>query len=368
MSHLVQEYAKACGVKIGEPKISPSFYPIPFGKYITIHHGTCPATTYSYWDEVIEILTPIFSKQGIKIVQILEKEDSKIKLADHHVSCTKKQAFSILGGSLVHIGVDSVYCNFAGERGLPLVAIYSHTNPNNTRPWRFNKKKTKLIESYSNRPSYDPNENPRTIDSLKPEDIAKNILDILNLKKKIKFKTLLIGDRCKERCLDVVPIFSCHVCDPRINVRMDIHHDENVLRGILLNNVTQVTLSSAISDEILGMRRISMINYISDSFDDVFVKKIKSLGIHANLLCTSEENLAAQRFRFFEHEVHFHDIKKIVQDNSLKIKSIILNDFKTKSNKRILVGDKEYPSYSEALKSTELFLLDLDWLYLYSSE
>ena len=368
MSHLVQEYAKACGVKIGETKISPIFYPIPFEKYITVHHGTSPATTYAYWDEVIEILSPIFSKQKIKIVQLLEKEDQKIKMADHYVSCSKKQALFIIKNGLCHAGTDSIYCNFAGESSLPLVAIYSHTSPKNTQPWRINARKTKYITSFGERPSYDPNENPKTIDSVKPEEIAAEIISVLGIKKQIKFKTLFAGSRYKDECLDVIPLAPTSIRHPNINVRMDINHDEELLKSVLQNNVAEVTLSNPVSDEILGMRKISMVNYIAEEFEPEFVRKVKSLGIHANLLCVSEEKLSKQRFNFFEHEVHFHDLKKIAQDNSLKLKDIGDKKIKTKSNKRILIGDKEYFSYLDAINSKELFLLDLEWLYLYSVE
>ena len=370
MSHLVQEYAKACGVKIGKPIVSPIFYPIPYDKYITIYHGNCPATTYAYWDEVIELLRPAFSKQGIKIVQLLDNEAQIIPLADKHVVCSKKQANFIINGGKCHVGVDSIHSYFAGENAKPLVILYSHTNPKNTEPWRTLASKTEYISSVKEgeKPSYDPNENPRTINSILPERIAQSILHKLGLKQKLKFKSLLIGSRYKEVCLDIVPTHPTNVISDRINVRMDIHHDENILSQILSNNVAEVTLSAPISDSILNSRKISIINYIAEKFDEVFVKRVKSLGIHLNLLCVSEETLAEQRFIFFDYDVSFLDLKKIIQDNSARFNGLASERIKTKSNKKIIIGDKEYFSYLDALKSKELFLLDLDWLYLYTLE
>ena len=37
MSHLIEEYAKSLGVKIGKPVLNDHFYPILDEKYITIH-------------------------------------------------------------------------------------------------------------------------------------------------------------------------------------------------------------------------------------------------------------------------------------------------------------------------------------------
>ena len=38
MSHLAEEYAKSCGVKIGKPVLKPHYFPIVYDKYITIHN------------------------------------------------------------------------------------------------------------------------------------------------------------------------------------------------------------------------------------------------------------------------------------------------------------------------------------------
>lgn len=85
-----------------------------------------------------------------------------------------------------------------------------------------------------------------------------------------------------------------------------------------------------------------------------------------NLLCVSKENLSSQRFKFFEHDIIFHDLKSLIEENAKKLNTISDKKIKTKSNKSILIGDKHFDSYLEALNSKDLFLLDLDWLYLYS--
>ena len=370
MSHLIEEYAKSCGVKIGTPILQPTFFPISFDKYITIHHGDCNATYYDYWDEAIDILKPVLEKSGIKIIQILDKEGERINSADLNIICSKKQAAFIIKNSLCHVGTDSIYCNLAGEFNKPLLAIYSHTNPKNTRPWKFNKSKTKLLTSIPDdqRFSQDVNESPKTINNLLPEDICKNILSVLGIKKKIKFKTLLIGERFKDNCLDVIPSHPSMVRHDKINVRMDICHNEANLLQIIKNNAVEITTHHPISDEILTSRRISVINYLTDEFNEDFVKRVKSLGIHMNLLCVSKENLPNQRFKFFEHDIIFHDLKSIIEENAKKLSLIADKKIKTKSNKAILIGEKAFNSYLEALNSKDLFLLDLDWLYLYSVE
>lgn len=370
MSHLIQEYAKSCGVKIGQPILNPAFFPIAFEKYITIHHGDCNATHYDYWDEVLSILKPILSKHSIKIVQITDSEEQNINEVDLHLKCSKKQASFVIKNSLGHIGTDSVYCYFAGHFNKPLLAIYSHTNPKNTRPWGYNKSKTKFLTSISEgeRFSLDINENPKTINRILPEDICKEILKLLNIKSNIKFKTLLIGDRFKNECVDVVPIKPCYISHNKINVRMDIHHNEDNLMEVLKRNTVEITTSNPISKELLSLRKISVINYLSEEFDEDFVRTVRSLGIHLNLLCVSEEKLANQRFKFFDCNILFHDLKSKIKENAEKLSSLSDKKIKTKSNKIVVIGKQNFFSYIEALGSKDLFLLDLDWLYLYTDK
>lgn len=369
MSHLLQEYAKSCGVKIGKPVLNPSFYPIEFEKYIVLNHSSCNATTYDHWDLTLKILKPYIEKENIKIVQILDKDSSIIDFADKHISCTKKQAAFIISRSLCFIGTDSVLCNIAGDLNIPSINIYSHTNPQNTRPWNFNKKSVFLSSLKDGlKPSYDPNEKIKTINNIVPEDIVKNILNILKIKRKFNFKTIYIGNRYNESCIDIIPKENCNIIHDRINVRMDILHNEEILKTILSKNFVEVTLSKPISKEILLMRRIKIINYLSEEFDKDFVDLIQSLGIQFNLLCTSKEKIDKQRFLFFDYKVILHDLKEIFKNNVEKLKNISDLNLKTFSNKKIFIGDKQYNSYLEAINSKELFFLDLDLFFIYTEE
>ena len=57
MSHLVEEYAKSCGVYVGEPIIKEHFYPVLHDKYITVHtDAKDQARSYSHWEIVLQLL------------------------------------------------------------------------------------------------------------------------------------------------------------------------------------------------------------------------------------------------------------------------------------------------------------------------
>jgi hypothetical protein len=79
MSHLAEEYAKSCGVKIGKPVLRPHYFPILYDKYITIHNDKkVQSKEYDMWPEVIELLKPYL--KDIKVIQIGAKGEETIKL------------------------------------------------------------------------------------------------------------------------------------------------------------------------------------------------------------------------------------------------------------------------------------------------
>lgn len=367
MSHLVQEYAKSCGVNIGEPIFSCSFFPVPFQKYITINTSSNQAKEYMYWGEVFEIIREPLEKHGISIVQVKYKDEKEISGVDYAASGSLKQLFSVIKGSVLHVGSDSVFSHFAAHSSIKSITIYTNANPDNIRPWN---PKGELVEIISPKNgakfSYSNQESPKTIDLIYPEEIASNIFKSLNIQKEVTRKTLFVGSRCYEECVDIVPSEHCELVSEKINVRMDIVHNEENLTNILQKNIVEVTLFQPVCDEILESRRIRVINYLANEFDKKFVMKVRSLGIQINLLCLAEEKLAEQRLHFFDFDVTHLDLKANMLANSEKTK--IFNDIKvnTKSNKKIVIGDKYYSNYLDALKSRELFLLDFDKQMVYT--
>lgn len=69
--HILEQYALSCGLKIDEPYIYEKYFPIPHERYITFSpFGKFNSSKYSYWQEVIDLLSPILKKENIHIVQI----------------------------------------------------------------------------------------------------------------------------------------------------------------------------------------------------------------------------------------------------------------------------------------------------------
>ena len=369
MSHLIEEYAKSCGVKIGEPVLNPHFVPIPFEKYVSFYSSPIQAKNYAYWGDVLSLVKPSFERQGIKIVQILDQDQVPVVGVDFSIYGSYKQISFVISRCTGFFGVDSFHLHCASHFDKPIVGVFSNTNPNNCGPIWSKKNVPIIIESPKNgkKPSYSHQEMPKTIDGIMPEEIAQKILDSLNIDYKITRKTLYIGPRYLDQCLDIIPTLPTHVTAEHLNVRMDIFPDEKVLREVLMRNFAEVTTSSVIPDDILNMRRIGVINYVAPKFNVEFVEKVRSLGITLNLLCSSKSNLPSERLKLFDFSIIDFDIKEKKSENDKKLNFDALKKFNIKSNKKIVCGNVMYDSLFHYTKgSKDAFLLDLEWYMVYT--
>lgn len=367
MSHLIEEYAKACGVKVGNPNFQIKHASIPFEKYMVVFHGSCLADTYKYWEEVFWILKTTLNERGVGVVQILEKESQRIEGLDFYINPTLKQAGFIIKNSVCFAGVDSVYSYFATEFEVPQVCIFPHTHPNISGRIPNKGRETAyatLGGEFANK-SFDPSENPQTINAILPEEVASSIVSANKWSDEIGVKTIFVGSRYGETCQDIIPSHPCSSINGRINVRMDICHNEAVLEEILKNNRVEATIDTPLHEDLICKEKIHTLNYLSHEFDFDFVQKVRKSGIKIHLICISEQHLAEQRVKFFDMDVLFEDLDKKILKNAATINQLEHKNPKVLSKKQIIIADKTFNNYLSALNSQELFLLDLDWLMLY---
>jgi hypothetical protein len=368
MSHLAEEYGKSLGVRMGKPFLNPHFIPIPCERFITIHNDKkVPAKRYSLWKEVVELLKTRLG--DIKIIQIGAKGEEKIDCVDYHLPTdTLKQCSYIISKSLCHVGIDSVPVHIASALDKPIVSIYSHIYPSIARPLWNKKSPYKTLESHrnGNKPSYSMEENPQTINFIKPEEIANSVLDILNLPKINGFSTLYVGEFFQKDCVDIVPIGYVPFKAENINFRMDLHFDEDALFECLQSNGCEITTSQTLSEKILDSKNIRHINYFTDTFDVDFIKKMEKRGLKMTLLCPIKENLPKERKKLFDHKIHFFSEEDLIEKNKLKFNHK-LDGIKIRSSKKIVIGNKVFESKFDAFgrKNPDDFFVDLEWLFVY---
>ena len=372
MSHLAEEYAKSCGVKIGQPVLRPHYFPVLHDKYITIHNDKkIQAKEYNMWPDVIELLK---SRLGdIKIIQIGAYGEETIEGVDDHIPTSSlKQSSYIIKKSLGHVGIDSVPVHIASALDKPVVGIYAHTYASTCSPLWNNKSKSITIESHRDgkKPSFSLEEHPKTINMINPERIAQAVLDILDINETINHKTLFTGTNYNSNFVEVIPTEKTNVSSPLIDVRMDYSHNEEILSHIIQRNTVEITLLKPIHESLLRSGKIRKIVYKADKFDQDFCKAIKGYGIPHVLICTSPDNLSKEREKNFECLINYLNQQDLIKNNKKRLKVDDFKKIKIKSGKRVVCGDKIYDSYFDLndRKNLDHFYLDLDFFRVYTDD
>lgn len=368
MSHLSEVYAKDLGVKIGEPIFKPHFYPVLEEDYITIHNDNkVPAKSYDYWEEVIIIVKRI--SPDIKFLQIGSGKEPKIKTVDKFIPTPSiKQSAYIIKNSIMHVGIDSLPVHIASSLDKPIVAIYSHVYASTCGPIWNTKGNHTIIESNrgGNKPSFSAKESPKTINFIKPEEIANAILKELGEKKSNR-ETIHIGERYKENLYHIIPDEKYGFENKRIVIRFDLLHNEDNALHLFQKNQISILTKKPISENILSQGNIDNISYFSEEFDEEFVKKCKKFGVVLRLICTKEENLSDQRYEFFDEQVSLIEEDKKIQDNKEKV-NLPEVDFEIKSYSLYMKNGQAHTSLYEANERHNLddIFVDLDHLMIYS--
>ena len=311
--HLIETYALNCGAKIGKPYIYDSYYPLPNEKFITFHTDCkFPAKNYNYWQEVIDLIYPILEKEKIKIIQTGSPNDIKIgKTIDYTGKTTVNQLAYLIKHSSLHFGSDSLPIHLASVYNVPIVGLYSVIQPENAGPYFGDKSKQILFKCYERagrKPFYSPEENPKSVNLINPEEIAEAILKLLNISHKKKYNTVHIGERYGKVMLhDFIPdqVVNIENKDSVLDVRMDYLFSQEALAQQLQLNKCRIFTNKPINFDILKTFKSSIesIFYIIGQDDDPsFVKNVINTGIKTILLSElSEEEINKKKINYYEY-------------------------------------------------------------------
>jgi hypothetical protein len=354
--HLLERYATSCGVKIGKPYIYYSFFPLPFERYISFQpFSKYQSKNYDYWQEVIDIIIPYLNRNNINIVQIGLKDDKQFN--NIYPTCGQtdvSQASYIIKNSILHFGADSFGAHIASGFDKKIAAIYSNNNVENVKPYWSKDEDCVLLKPdiLNKKPSYSAGENPKNINKIKPEHIARSILDLLNIEYKNLPNTIWIGEDYVNKTFEIIP-------DKLINpnnipiqnpiIRMDYSFNEHALSIFLEHKNCIIVTNKPINANILikNKKNIAQILYeVDDNNDPQFVKKLKENGINYSLISyLSNENLN-------KYKINYMDLGLIVQKElSLKPK------FDIKNQKNIF-----YISSRILISSEGQFSSRFDWI------
>ena len=343
--HILEQYALSCGVKISEPYIYTSFYPIPFEKYITIQGSSnMDSRTYDYYNEVVYLITPYLEKLNIKIVQVGGKDDKKINGTYAALGCSIEQMAYIISNSMLHFGSDSCCIHFASHFKKKIVYTVSNLYPQNAYPYWSDKDDYVFIESpKTGKPCFSFFENPKSINSIKPEQIIQPVLDFLCEGEKLNLETAKIGTEFLNKNLNVIPNCIANVNVPFIVSRLDLEYNQQLLSEQLKISKAHIITKQPIHPDILLNHRenILSVSYnIQKENQPRFVQYLQQLNIQYSLITELEgEDLQDLKIDYMDYGLIANVNKPRKQDYDF----CDVKNLKYVSSKYFISNKKIYP-------------------------
>jgi len=362
MTHIVEEYAKSLGVKIGKPIITEHFYPLNSDKYITFHTNDTksPARHFDYWGLVFNLIKPYLKENNIDIVQVGSSDDPEYDLCDiNTLGSSFKQMCYIVSKAELHLGIDSLPVHIASSYDIPIVGVYSNLFPECSGPvWNDKSKTIKISPDFSeNKPSFSDNENPKRVNEIKPEKIASAVLDLLLIDHDLsKYKTLNTGKHYNNKITEVIPDFLPQKEEFRgklVNLRFDFNCPEEFQNewldrtcNLMINKPVDIYLIHAKRSNIKGMT----IFLGEHDFDEEYFKNLTSFGISFTLISKYPEKLPELRLKFFDYTIEEY---KINSKKDLDINDDLCDNTFYHSNKTLISKNKKYNSKAAWKKNIE---------------
>lgn len=387
MSHLVEEYAKNLGVKIGKPVLAEHFFPVMPQKYITVSiEPQIQSKQYKYFDIVFDTARSFLNEQSIKIIQIGSSQSQRLSSADEMIFDLdfKKQAY-IVKNSLLHIGGSDSLMHYASANDVPIVSLFGDSYAAcSDGYWSSNK--TNIEAPWAIKPSFNAVDHQDWINKILPEDVVNAIFKKFNPKKSTPLKTVFIGEFYHHPVFELVPDFFAQMPemqDKHWFMRLDYIDSGSYVETWCdyLSSFSFFTEKMIPHQFIHKFReKLKSVTFLLDEESSIshdYLNYIGGLGIAVHLLVKNASILPAIRDKYFDFNVQIY---AATDKSTLKDKKLIFNKSIFHSSKTILSHGKKYSSTYHwkknknildknlVIEDNELLLSELNHFYIYQTE
>lgn len=360
MSHLLDTYALATQSKINCPYLLEKYFPLPFDKYVVFAPISKPSKSYSFYQDVLEVLYPILNEKSIQIVQVgAAGEIGFGGCYQLQGRTTLSQVYYLIKNSLLYWGADTYASHFSSALNVPSVVLISNNYSNNVKGyWNRDKQITLEPDRNKRKPSFQLDEGPKKqIDEIKPESIAKAVCQQLNLSYTFPYKTIYVGETYQSKILESPPNSITNVSNlgaDSIVSRMDYEFNEKILELQMQHCPVVIVTDQPINLELLKnyKPRIKQIFYIvKENHSLAFAEGIRKLNIPLQMFSyLSEDEL--NKFKLDYLDIGTILPKEIkMKENIKEIKDISPEKLYYKSSKHILTQGQIYQSKAAWLKN-----------------
>jgi len=385
MGHLIEEYAKNLGVKIGKPIFEPHFIPIVDEKYITIHvDNKINSKYYEFFPEVIDLIKPHLSANGYKIYQIGGDSDPLLNgVHKSYLGLSRKQSAYIIKNSSLHLGIDSFPVHLASAYDIPIVTLYSHIYPQNAYPYWSSKDKVKILEADRKglKPCFGYDEKPKSIHTIKPEEVAKSVFDLLKIPYTKSINTLFIGEQYAKPLIEIVPNFFGHsdeLKDRVLTIRADYEFNQEIFSHWCSTYKVEIVSEKPIDVNLLKTYKNNILNVVfyindTDTFTENYLNSAKNTGVQIQYRSKNKNDIQKIRMSYFdfpielETEVDQNKINELKNIPNLKFltKKDIFSKGKRYASKAHLDSDKVFLDKVEDVIYNDQFWKDIEHYFIY---
>ena len=311
---LIENYALNCGLKIHKPYIHPHFFPVSNDNYITLDLShRVESSRYKHWQKVVDLINPFLKSENIEIIQVGGANDLPIPEAKRtNNGASINQISYLIKSSKLFIGNNNFSFECASANQIPTVCVQDHG-----KYGKF---------SWSSFDKFIYPKNNEVIDTVPPEDVANQILNKLNINKKLNFKTVHMGFKYVDgqEFVESIPDQAVSLKSLSINsiiYRMDLKHDEEKLEEQLQQGPISLVTDKEIDLNLLARYKNNILETVyiikKDNDNFAFCERLKKLGIKLLLVSSlMNEDLNEKKLIYMEvgniiPQVEERDLKKV---------------------------------------------------------
>ena len=353
--HVLESYALQDNLKIDKPSIYEKYFPMAVeGRYITLDVSSDDESNkYSHWDMVLDYMSPYLKEKNITVVQLGNKDDKQVAGCYIAVGQTdNNQKAYVIKNSALHVTTNNLSLQLASSYDKKIVTLFSNSFYEQFKPYWSKSEDVTVLTANRSKPTFNGNEQPKTIDNIRPEKIAECILQNLGKPHSFAFKTLKVGSLYKSRRIESSLSNPISEIDKlgieTLIVRADYQFNlDNLIKQLEICPSSVITNKPIPEDIILRYKEriVEIVYFLEDDNDPSFVNFCISKGKQIGLLSRQpKESIDKYKINYLDidkpiniiPEIKFEDIEEIKNTNKKKIFF--------KSNKFLIHEGKAYPN------------------------
>jgi len=339
----LERFSLHSALKVKKPFVDECFFPITTEKYVTFS-----SHNYDHWQEVINFIQPELSKQDITLLRIGESSGPYLNnVIDYRGKNFLQQSY-IVKRSALHFGKYDHLSLVADINSIKNVVLFAGA-PSSLYPIKESKLNKIIDVSFDEKtPTYQEADGLKTINKIDPILISSEILDLLDIKNDLsKYQRIYSGCYSHIPTNEIIPNFipqPSFMQKSLLNVRADLHHDENILLQFCDGRKLNIVVNKPLSPNFLQMAAPAIEGIVVDIEEDIdkdFLLNLKNFNIKYTLNTFNKEILKDLRLK------HIDEIINLSKKNTFKDLAISIKDgdnIVVSSSKKIISKDKQYPT------------------------